>query len=127
MNHIELHLNQIAQGHITIKKGIDWFNSHDLNEKKEIIQTLSEILTQAHPTNNEIENGIEISKLKPTYTPCVLMAEKQFNEAVATIRNLPENELGKTFELWISIFSIADKRRRNTECIGGCAHEWHNI
>ena len=53
--------------------------------------------------------------------------KKQFNEAVSAIRNLPESEWGKTFKLWISIFSVADRRRRKTECIGGCAHEWHNI
>lgn len=127
MKNTELHLNKIAQGFISIQNGIDWFDSFDLNEKKEILQSLSVILTQAHPTSDEIANGIEQSKLQTTFTPCVLMVQKPFKEAIAKIRNLPECEWEKSFVLWLSIFSIADRRRRETECSDGCAHEWHNI
>ena len=34
----------------------------------------------------------------------------------AQILKLPENEWEKSFILWISIFRVADKRRRETEC-----------
>jgi hypothetical protein len=127
MNKTELQINKIAQGFLTLKDGIDWFDASDPITKKDILQSLSAILTQSHPTADEVEKGINRSELKRTYTPCVLMAEKPFSEAVAKIRNLPDNEWRKTFILWISIFSIADKRRRKTECLDGCAHEWHNI
>jgi hypothetical protein len=127
MNDIELHLNKIAQGLISIQSGVDWFNSFDLNEKNEVLESLSYILMQSHPTIGEIADGIEKSKLKPTYTPCVLMLKKPFKEAIAKIRNIPENEWERTFILWLSIFSIADKRRRETICSDGCYHEWHNL
>jgi Family of unknown function (DUF5958) len=127
MNKTELQLNKIAQGFVSLKDGIDWFDASDLNTKKNILQSLSVILTQSHPTSDDVENGIKQSELKRTYTPCVLMAEKPFGEAVSKVRNLPENEWRKTFVLWLSIFSIADKRRRETTCSDGCTHEWHNI
>ncbi len=127
MNKTELQLNKIAQGFIRFKDGIDWFDESDLDKKKDILHSLSVILTQSHPTSDEVEIGINRSKLKRTYTPCVLMVEKPFNEAVARIRNLPQNEWRKAFLLWLSILSIADKRRRETECSDGCTHEWHNI
>ena len=127
MNDNELLLNKIAQGFVRVEDGIDWFNASDLDTKRNILQSLSVFLIQSHPTSDEVEKGIARSELKRTYTPCVLMVEKPFNEAVAKIRNLPENEWRIAFVLWLSIFSIADKRRRETECLDGCTHEWHNI
>ena len=82
---------------------------------------------QSHPTVDEITDGIIKSNLKPTYTPCVLLVKKPLKEAMAQIHNLPENELLKSFILLLSIFSIADKRRKETECSGGCNHQWHNL
>ena len=73
MNNTELQLNKLAQGFISIQNGIDWFDTFDRNEKKEIFQILSVILTQAHPTSDEIANGIEQSKLKPSCAPCALI------------------------------------------------------
>lgn len=127
MDQTELQLNKIAQGFLSLKDGIDWFDASDLNTKKDILQSLSIILTQSHPTVDEVENGISRSELKRTYTPCVLLAEKPFGEAVARTINLPDNEWRKAFIFWIKILSIADKRRRETECIDGCTHGWHNI
>ncbi len=60
-------------------------------------------------------------------TPCALLAKKPFNDAMKIIRSLPENEWEKSFILCIVILSIADKRRRETDCLNGCKHEWHNI
>lgn len=127
MNNSELQLNKLAQGFVSLIDGVDWFNGSNLNTKKDILQSLSVILLQSHPTTEEVISGISRSKLKRTDTPCVLMVEKPFKEAVATIKNLPENEWQKAFVLLLSIFSISDKRRRETECLNGCTHEWHNI
>ena len=82
MKDTELHLNIIAQGFMSIQNGLDWFDSSDLNEKKETLQSLSAILTQAPPTSDEIVHGIEQSKLKTTYTPCMLLVQKPFKEAI---------------------------------------------
>ena len=127
MNQTELQINKIAQGIIKFGDGINWFEVCDLKSKKEILQSLSYFLAQAHPSRKEVANGIKLSGLKPSYTPCVLMTEKPFNEALKIIRNLPENESKKSFILWLSILSIADKRRRETDCSNGCTHEWHNL
>ena len=127
MNETELQLNKIAQGLVRVEDGIDWFDASDLDTKRNVLQSLSVFLTQSHPTCDEVEKGITRSELKRTYTPCVLMVEKPFNEAVPKIRNLPENEWRIASVLWLSIFSVADKRRRETECLDGCTHEWHNI
>jgi len=127
MNQTDLQINKIAHGFVKLRDGIDWFNTFDLKSKKEILQSLSNFLSQAHPTRKEVDDGIKLSGLKPSYTPCALLAKKPFNDAMKIIRSLPENEWEKSFILCIAILSIADKRRRETDCLNGCSHEWHNI
>ncbi|GGP39888.1 hypothetical protein GCM10010214_11540 [Streptomyces abikoensis] len=43
------------------------------------------------------------------------------------IASLPSYEYMKAFRVLISTFSIADTRRRETECRGQCGHSWHNL
>jgi Family of unknown function (DUF5958) len=127
MNQTDLQINKIAQGVIELRDGIDWFVGCELETKKEILQSLSWFLAQAHPTREEICLGIDLSGLKLTSTPCVLMMKKPFKEALGKILMLPENEWEKSFMLWIAILGVADKRRRETDCCNGCIHEWHNL
>jgi len=127
MKQAELQINKIAQGFIEFNDGIKWFAACSLESKNEILLSLSVFLAQVHPAWEEIEAGIKSSGLKSTVTPCVLMIKKSFKDALAQILKLPENEWEKSFILWISIFRVADKRRRETECFNGCTHEWHNI
>lgn len=123
----DLQINKIAQGVIDLRDGIYWFVGCELESKKEILQSLSWFLSQAHPTREEVSAGICLSRLKSTYTPCVIMMEKPFKEALGKILLLPENEWEKSFILWITILGVADKRRRETDCCNGCTHEWHNL
>ena len=39
--------------------------------------------------------------------------------------SLPEPERDKAFRLFLALFSLADERRRKTECASGCSHWWH--
>lgn len=127
MKEIELIINKIAQQIIPLEDGLDWFDSSTEEQQKEIMRTLDLCLHQSHPLHKEIEEGIKISGLKETYTPCVLMLKKSFNEARNKILKLPISEWRKSFILWVAIFSIADLRRRETNCKNGCEHEWHNL
>lgn len=127
MNSIELKINKIVQGFISLNEGIEWFDNCDVKLRESILQSLSYFLSQSHPTQEEVVNGIKLSGLKQTFTPFVLMMTRPFSEAIDKIKNLPPNEWEKAFILFISIFSIADKRRRETTCLNGCTHEWHNI
>lgn len=128
MNEIELTINQIAQEFLSIKTGLSWFDRHtEINNGEAVLLKISNFIQQAHPRPNEIDEAIETSELNPTLTPCVILKSKPLNEALNKIVHLPKNEQLKSFKLLIKLFSIADKRRRDTECKDGCQHEWHNI
>nr|WP_268248284.1 DUF5958 family protein [Streptomyces abikoensis] len=57
----------------------------------------------------------------------VLMVREPVMYQGGQIASLPSYEYMKAFRVLISTFSIADTRRRETECRGQCGHSWHNL
>ncbi|WP_435884086.1 DUF5958 family protein [Streptomyces mirabilis] len=58
--------------------------------------------------------------LRPTYTPTVMLTRWRLNMA-----DLPSYDRARAFRLLVALFAIADTRRRERYCVGGCSHEWH--
>jgi len=127
MRESELKINKLAQGLIPLEEGLEWYDISDAEYRENIMRALDLCVYQSHPTVEDIEEGIKLSGLKETYSPCVLVRKKHFNEARNKIIHMPELDQRRGFILLLSIFSVADERRRKTQCKGGCDHEWHNI
>jgi hypothetical protein len=127
MNERELKINQIAQGLVSLADGLEWFDGATPDFRLEIMRSLDLCIFQSHPTIEDIEQGIKKSGLKESYSPCVLIRKKPFNQVRQKILEMPELDLRRGFVLLISVFSVADLRRRETQCKGGCTHDWHNI
>ena len=123
----ELQLNRIAQGLIPASEGIAWFEGLGSDEQQAVLRLLVLITVQAHPLKSEVEPAISQAKLKPTFTPCVMVSKAESPETGFTFGNLPPHEWTKTFRLLIALFSIADRRRRETTCRNGCSHAWHHL
>ncbi|MDH5229501.1 MAG: DUF5958 family protein [Gammaproteobacteria bacterium] len=126
MNDRELYINKLAQGFASIEDGMKWFEASDDVQKQDIMRSLDMCIFQSHPTTEDIVQGIKFSKLKETYSPCVLVKEKPLNEARQKVLGMRGLDQERAFKLFVAIFSNADKRRRDSECNGGCSHEWHN-
>src|SRR5436190_4684 len=110
---IELHLNRIAQGLVSEAEGHSWFESLQPEARLKTLRVLANICQQSHPLSQEVPQAIERSGLKATFTPCVLLKlaarpQDAFNRIVA----LPGAEQVKSFRLLVSLFAIADTRRR---------------
>jgi uncharacterized membrane protein YebE (DUF533 family) len=83
---------------------------------------------QSHPIKEEVDLAIESANLKSTFTPCILLKNAETPEqSFDKLISLPDNEQEKSFLLMLSLFAIADKRRRETVCLNECTHEWHHI
>jgi hypothetical protein len=39
----------------------------------------------------------------------------------------PVDERRKAFRLLVEVLAVADERRRERFCSGGCGHWWHNL
>jgi hypothetical protein len=128
MTENELIINKISQDKICFDDGLSWFVNLDLSNQKEIILKLITFIQQSHPDKESIDLGLELAPIKKTMTPVVLLkTQDHFNVALNKIIDLPDSEIQKSFITLISVFKVADKRRREIWCKNGCSHEWHNL
>jgi hypothetical protein len=121
----DIFINQIIQDVKTIEEGKDWFNKLEPEYQREILGFIGRMSRQARANEADVDLAIRNSKLKPTYTPCVLLKKGELNLQISKILNLPMDEYNKTFVLFINLFKIADERRRVLMCKGNCSHWWH--
>lgn len=127
MNEREISINKIAQGIISLEQGMEWFQSSDEKTRTEIMKTLDLCIYQSHPNKEDIEKGIVASGLKTTYSPCVLIRVKPFNEVRRKVLRMSGIDQTRSFKLFVNVFSVADERRRKEQCESGCTHDWHNL
>ncbi|GAA2467337.1 hypothetical protein GCM10023100_19350 [Actinocorallia cavernae] len=93
----EVVLNELAQGDAPLADGVEWFERLSEGDQREVLRTL----------------------VSP---PAVMLTKWRFGMAA-----LPVHELTKSFRLLVALFGVADTRRRELYCAGGCAHAWHNL
>ncbi|MCD0465835.1 DUF5958 family protein [Flavobacterium sp. ENC] len=111
----EIEVNKYAQNVIDIEDLIVVFNSFDLNEKKKYLNDLLFFILQSKAKDEDIEPAIEQSKLRKTYTPCVLIQKGVATHNLKRLLELPENELNKSLILLLNLFKIAYQKRFETE------------
>ena len=127
MNECEISINKIAQGLIPLEQGMEWFQSSDDETRAEIMKALDLCIYQSHPSKEDIEKGIVLSGLKTTYSPCVLIRVKPFNEVRRKVLRMSGIDQIRSFKLFVNVFSVAGARRRKEQCENGCTHDWHNL
>lgn len=121
----QIAINQIQQELISQQDAKNWFLSFPTKTQQEILQRLSYMALQAGARETDVSLAIAQSKLRPTYTPCVLLSKGRLKEQMAKLLKLPASEFIKAFFLLISLLAIADARRYSKYCQDGCSHWWH--
>lgn len=127
MDTISLTINRAAQNLMPFEETQAWFALLGVNEQRKVLDRLRYFVIQSHPTKEEAAQAIQQSGLRKTFTPCVLIMRFEMVEALGRIVQLPADEQAKSFRLLLKVFAIADERRRLTQCVNGCTHEWHNL
>ena len=115
-------LNQIAQDVRPLQDAEKLMSDDSWSEV--IWNSLMWMVCQAHPTRVDVEEGIEASGLKSTYTPCVLLLKEQGQFQIQKIISLPKNEWNKSLSLLVSVFGVSGGKRR-IQCGVQCNHGWH--
>ncbi len=121
----EITINQIKQKLISQEDAKNWFLSFPSEAQQEILHRLCYMTLQAAARDEDVSLAIAKSKLRPTYTPCVLLGRGRLKEQMAKLLKLPPSEFIKTFFLLISLLAIGDARRYCKYCQDGCSHWWH--
>lgn len=79
---------------------------------------------QAHITAADGRAGVALSGVKPTANPSVMICMDPPRYGFA---RLPADEHVTAFRVLVSVFAVADTRRRETHCKGACGHPWHHL
>lgn len=121
----EILINQFTQELISIDIINDWFDNHDLINKKDIVFNLLNMVIQSHPTYDELESSaIELKKIKSSVAVKLLNKNRPYNKFGYEICNLPEKDLKVGFNILLLTLTKADNRRKQQEK-GACNHWWH--
>jgi len=121
----EIFLNQLAQGIVRDSEGGVWFNALGTDDKLRLLRGLNAFILQARPKPEDVAVAISESRLKPTLTPCVLIAGPNLAVQLAKLATLPEFELPRVFRLLIKLLAAADGRRRREQPLDLVNHWWH--
>lgn len=121
----EIFLNQLAQGIQSLHSGKAWFSGFSVEERLDLLRLLSHMALQAGAREEDVPPAIERSQLRRSYAPCVLLLKGGLRGQIAKVLALPSEEYEKAFVLLLALLTIADTRRRESRCAGGCLHWWH--
>ncbi|MFJ6636717.1 DUF5958 family protein [Streptomyces sp. NPDC091376] len=120
--------NELAQGLRSMSQGIEWFDTHGQQEQSDVLLFLRHHCIRARAVTEDGPESIRRSGLRPTHTPGVLITRGQINQQLGKIAGLtPADERRKAFRLLVAVLAIADERRRERFCSGGCGHWWHRL
>ena len=112
----EILINQYGQGVVDIEQVISIFREADNGNKRVLLnEILYWFIIQSKPKEEDIELAIIASKLKPTYTPCVLLKKGVEKHTLDKIIKLPDSEIEKAYILLLNLFKIAYNRRLEQE------------
>lgn len=115
-------LNELAQGIRPMAEGASWFAALAEDEQRLVLTELVQFCVQARAVETDAEEAIARSGIRPTYTPAVMLTRWRLN-----MSQLPPYDRARAFPLLVALFAIADTRRRDRYCVGGCSHAWHQL
>jgi len=120
-------LNKYAQQLIMRETIYDWYSSFKEFEKKQIVKNVWYLALQAQVLESDIEKAAEISALKTTHTPVVMLSQGKdpFKNRGFNLSKLDGVVLNQAFKLVLECFALAEQRRRFAEGSLPCHHWWH--
>jgi hypothetical protein len=128
MTERDIILNELAQELRPMSQGIEWFDALGLEEQSEVLLFLRHHCVQARAVAEDGPESIRRAGLRPTHTPAILITRGPIYQQLGKIAGLtPVDERRKAFRLLIAVLAIADERRRERFCSGGCGHWWHTL
>jgi hypothetical protein len=111
----QISINKFGQGLVSTDHFLNLFTSFTLIDKKAFLKNVIVLIKQSKPKEGDIDIAIKESGLRPSFTPCVLLRKGIEDHHLQKIAELPEEELGKSLALLLSLFKISYSRRFESE------------
>ena len=122
---LDIRLNRVAQGIDPVAQLTSAFDIWPGQEQRDAVRRLVQHALQAGARAEDAAAAVVASGVKPRRTAAVLVVKPGLEAQLNKIVNLPETELRDGLLFALALFAIADRRRRATQCAGGCSHWWH--
>ncbi|PQA59671.1 DUF5958 family protein [Siphonobacter curvatus] len=110
-----LQLNLFAQGLLSVEILTECLMQWSESSQKALLSDLQLLIIQSKPKEEDIETAITNSRLKRTYTPCVVLKTYGVKTGITRIIELPRGELLKSYLLMLHLFQVAYLRRYELE------------
>lgn len=88
-------LNQATQGVRSMAELSAWFELLPQDRRRLVLEKFAEMIQHARPFESDGTTAVEISGLKPSLTPCVVLAKGANRTQLAKLCSLPESEQGR--------------------------------
>ncbi|MGX5854433.1 DUF5958 family protein [Dyadobacter jiangsuensis] len=111
----EILINQFGQDVFNSDRLLERFSKFDEPQKRDHLNGLWLLLSQSKPLDSDISHAMADARLKPTYTPCVVLLKHGIKLGFRKLMDLPANELDKVYRLCLFLFRIAYQRRFQQE------------
>ncbi|MGV3604456.1 MAG: DUF5958 family protein [Dyadobacter fermentans] len=111
----QITVNQFAQSVRTSDDLLNRFSKFTADDKKTFLIELSFLIMQSKPIDEDVESAIDESRLKPTFTPCILLRTHRLVIGIPKVITLPQDELSKAYLLLLHLFKRAYLRRYEVE------------
>lgn len=120
-----IQINRWARAPQAKDTALQWFASVDDDTRKETLRETGMMATQAGCSPGDVVDAAQRWSLPQGCTPCVLMSKPNPRTQLAKVLTLPKSEWPRSFALLLALLSVADDRRRRTQCQPHCSHWWH--
>ncbi|MFI8103811.1 DUF5958 family protein [Streptomyces sp. NPDC086023] len=120
----EVVVNGVAQGLRSLDDAVAWFSGLSPAHRETVLRDVAGYAMQAHITPADGREGVLRSGVKPTANPAVMVC---LDPPRYGFHRLPPDEHVRAFRVLVSVFAVADARRRETYCKGACGHPWHRL
>jgi hypothetical protein len=129
----DVYLNQCAQGVVKRDESLRWFSGLARNEKRSVLERLVYFVAQAGAVGRHVSLAVRESGLKPTFTPCILLAasgeadpegSRSLRAATSKLLSLPEQEAPKSFQLLLQLLRTATDERAARGLAAPERHWW---
>jgi hypothetical protein len=107
-----IYINQLAHELLDIEKGRVWFDALTVDKQLEVLREISGFALQSGAMESDVNSAIRKSKLKSSYTPCVLLLKG--NLKVQFSKNT-EFAAIRVHQSFFSVSEYVFNRRRKTQ------------
>jgi Family of unknown function (DUF5958) len=121
-----LWLNRVAQGCVQMDRAVELVLGSTDAEYQRYMSALGEMVVSASASPADVSEAARRARISVGAPACVILAKSMSRGSMDKVTALRRQDTKKNFGFLMALFEIADRRRRESVCVGQCTHWWHS-